>query len=426
MTKPRIKAAPPPADLDEENEVSDFLDYEALTPRLTEIRQKLGLSDDADIEAKAHVWKLNADGEGTDYKVFEGLPEQYDLRKLAQQFGSGRYKLAVYARNETGNMPRYINSVVAWMLTPDEEARYLAKRASAQNPQINQPVQNNNDMAMLVAAMTGGFQKLGELIVAANARPATNPLDEMAKLAGVMRTLMPPAPTPVAAADDFTATMTKFKLFQDVTGGGRSSADQDPSTALMMEGIRAFAPVLQAGVAAQRQTQAPPEMVQSVHVAPPQLPAPQPSPPENDEMIMFKMQLALAVKAAAAARDPVDFAESVYQLIPNDVMLSMALDADWFALLVRANAKVDAHRAWFEAVRNAMMEFAVEDKILIRAADGRLTLFELGGITAEPSADPVPDNAAGTTSPDAEHVIHDPGRKTGNAGDAESDAARRD
>lgn len=269
MTKPRIKAAPPPADLDEENEVSDFLDYEALTPRLTEIRQKLGLSDDADIEAKAHVWKLNADGEGTDYKVFEGLPEQYDLRKLAQQFGSGRYKLAVYARNETGNMPRYINSVVAWMLTPDEEARYLAKRASAQNPQINQPVQNNNDMAMLVAAMTGGFQKLGELIVAANARPATNPLDEMAKLAGVMRTLMPPAPTPVAAADDFTATMTKFKLFQDVTGGGRSSADQDPSTALMMEGIRAFAPVLQAGVAAQRQTQAPPEMVQSVHVAPP-------------------------------------------------------------------------------------------------------------------------------------------------------------
>ncbi len=105
MTKPRIKAAPPPADLDEENEVSDFLDYEALTPRLTEIRQKLGLSDDADIEAKAHVWKLNADGEGTDYKVFEGLPEQYDLRKLAQQFGSGRYKLAVYARNETGNMP---------------------------------------------------------------------------------------------------------------------------------------------------------------------------------------------------------------------------------------------------------------------------------------------------------------------------------
>jgi len=191
MTKPRIKAAPPPDDLDDEREVSDFLDYEALTPRLTEIRQKLGLSDDADIEAKAHVWKLNADGEGTDYKVFEGLPEQYDLRKLAQQFGSGKYKLAVYARNDTGNMPRYINSIVAWMLNPDEEARYLAKRASAQNPQINQPAQNNNDMAMLVAAMTGGFQKLGELIVAANARPATNPLDEMVKLAGVMRTLMP-------------------------------------------------------------------------------------------------------------------------------------------------------------------------------------------------------------------------------------------
>lgn len=423
MTKPRIKAAPPLDDLDDEREVSDFLDYEALTPRLTEIRQKLGLSDDADIEAKAHVWKLNADGEGTDYKVFEGLPEQYDLRKLAQQFGSGKYKLAVYARNETGNMPRYINSIVAWMLNPDEEARYLAKRASAQNPQVHQPAQSNNDMTMLVAAMTGGFQKLGELIVAANARPTTNPLDEMAKLAGVMRTLMPPAPAPVAAADDFTATMTKFKLFQDVTGGGRSSADQDPNTALMMEGIRAFAPVLQAGVAAQRQTQAPPEMVQPVHVAPPQLPAPL---PENDEMIMFRMQLALAVKAAAAARDPVDFAESVYQLIPNDVMLSMALDADWFALLVRANAKVEAHRAWFEAVRNAMMEFAVEDKILVRESDGRLTLFDANGITGEPSADPVPDNAAGTTSPDAEHVIDDSGRKAGNAGDAESDAARRD
>lgn len=143
-------------------------------------------------------------------------------------------------------------------------------------------------------------------------------------------------------------------------------------------------------------------------------------------MIMFRMQLALAVKAAAAARDPVDFAESVYQLIPNDVMLSMALDADWFMLLVRANAKVEAHRAWFEAVRNAMMEFAVEDKILVRAADGRLTLFEVAGITAESPNEAIPDNAAGTTSPDAEHVIHDPGRKAGDTGDAESDAARRD
>jgi len=375
------KPKPDMPEVDENQDMQDYIDFQSLNPALEQIKADLNITGDADVTC--HVSKLNADGNGTEYKVWQGDPDDYNLESLAKKHGSGQYRIMVYMKIASGHKVRQINKVQAWLLSPEDEARLELARHPPEPRQ-------GDSTAALASVMAQGFQQLGELIVKASAKPDVDPLQQMQALAGIMRTMMPAAVPAAPAGPGFMELLNMVKTFNDVAGIGAKSAlpeGADSSTALMMAGMDMFKPVIakameqKAGQAATAQAQ--PQAA---------LPAPDVQTPEqeSEDFMLFKLQLKAANKAAASGADAADFADTIFAILPDPVLQGMAFDPAWFDYLVKAVPDCAAHKAWYEQVRNALVEIAVEDGIFIRAADGALTL------AAEPAQNAA--NNAGTTA----------------------------
>ncbi|MDE2020655.1 MAG: hypothetical protein KGJ13_09995 [Patescibacteria group bacterium] len=362
----------------------DYIDFDTLNPALEQIKADLNITGDADVDC--HVSLLNADGAGNEYKVWQGDPDQYDLEKIAKQHGTGQYRIMVYMKIPSGHKVRKLNKVQGWKLSADDEAALALKK--------NPPPEKSGDGGNAIATMmVQGFQQLGELIVKATQKPEVDPLKQMEALAGIMRTVMPPAVAPVSAQPNFMELLNMVKLFNEATGANAPKLPEgtDSSTALMMAGMDMFKPVI-AKAMEQKVAQAP----AAVAPAQPALPAPeaQAAQPESEDFMLFKLQLKAANKAAANKADPADFADTIFNILPDEVLHGMAFDPAWFSYLVKAVPECEPHKAWYEAVRNALIEIAVEDGVFVRGADGGLTLAPEDGHNA---ANPIPDaaNAAG-------------------------------
>jgi len=362
------KRAPKTAEPADENEdFQDYIDFQSLNPALEQIRADLNITGDADVTC--HVSKLDADGKGTEFKVWTGDPDEYNLEAIAKRFGSGQYRIMVYMKIPSGHKVRQINKVQALMLSPEDEARVIAARAAAANPP--EPKRDDSGINSLAGVMVQGFQQLGELIAKSNAAPQVDPMKQMEVLAGIMRNLMPAA-APAPSGPGFMEMLNMVKTFNDVAGVGKASlpADADSSTTLMMAGMDMFKPVIAKAMEQKAAQPATPAQSQAA------LPAPeaQPVETESEEFMLFKLQLKAANKAAASGADAADFADTIFAILPDAVLQGMAFDPAWFDYLVKAVPDCAAHKAWYEQVRNALVEIAVEDGIFIRAADGALTL----------------------------------------------------
>ena len=361
----RKKPQPDAPIVDENQDFPDYVDFQSLNPALEQIKADLQISGDADITC--HVSKLNADGNGTEYKVWQGDPDDYNLEALAKKHGSGQYRIMVYMKIPSGQKVRQINKVQAWMLSPDDEARLEAARHPPE------PRQADNTAA-LAGVMAQGFQQLGELIVKAVAKPEVDPLQQMQALAGIMRSMMPTTPT-APAAPNFVEMLNMVKLFNDVAGVGKTTLPEgaDSSTALMMAGMDMFKPVI--AKAMEQKAQQGDAAKLPIQANNPALTAPiEPQPGESEEFMFFKMQLKSANKAAVKGTQPDDFADAIYGIIPDEVLQGMAFDPAWFEYLTKAVPECAAHKPWYEAVRNALVEIGVEDGVFVRGADGALTL----------------------------------------------------
>jgi hypothetical protein len=390
-TAKRAPKAAAPAD--ENEDFQDYIDFQSLNPALEQIRADLNITGDADVTC--HVSKLDADGKGTEFKVWTGDPDEYNLEAIAKRFGSGQYRIMVYMKIPSGHKVRQINKVQALMLSPEDEARVIAARAAAANPP--EVKQSDNGINSLAGVMVQGFQQLGELIAKTNAAPQVDPLQQMQALAGIMRTMMPAA-APPPAGPGFMEMLNMVKTFNDVAGVGKASlpADADSSTALMMAGMDMFKPVI---AKAMEQKANAPALAAPVPTSGDQsasrLTEAQPIETDNEEFMLFKLQLKAANKAAAHGADAADFADTIFAILPDAVLQGMAFDPAWFEYLVKAVPDCGAHKAWYEQVRAALVEIGVEDGVFIRGADGALTLPPEPAQNAENPAG-TPADAAGT------------------------------
>ena len=87
---------------------------------------------------------------------------------------------------------------------------------------------------------------------------------------------------------------------------------------------------------------------------------------------LWKLQLKTANRAAERNVLPADFAESVYAMVPDTVLLGMATDPQWFALLCANVPDCAKFEAWYNGVRAKLIELAVEDGILTKDEKGAI------------------------------------------------------
>lgn len=221
----------------------------------------------------------------------------------------------------------------------------------------------------LAEIMAQGFTRLGELIVQRDAAQSRDPLASVEGIVGLVKQLMP-APSAGGVTDTLAQmkTMLEFSRLLNPPREGKvlnDDGDVNPN-ALLMKGLEVFGEAVSmrkgAEVAGVAQPAALPGQVAGAAVAGPGAPE-----PETDEMAFFKLQVRLAVKAAQSGQDAADFADSIYKLVPDEVLQQLALEANWFKVLTDAAPEAANYRGWFERVRQALIEYAREDGILTSA-----------------------------------------------------------
>jgi hypothetical protein len=348
--------------------MADIVDAQGLAPELSKLRAKFEV-DGGELEVSVYVYLCNADGQGNDFRVWESNdPDTYDLKSIARSFGSGRYRLRVYAGASDSTKPCVINRVQGVLLTPAEDAKIAAAKEAIKNPQVA-PVHNGTEMRELMREMMDGFQQTVAKLIPA--QPAVvDPLAQFEKMASVMKSMMPTAPAP--SEPGLEKFLGMMKTFKELTGGEGASA----SEALMMKAADAFMPAIAEGLKAKP----------SPAAAAPGAPGPAQIATELSEeeqmfnlkqqtkLIMFQLQLKAANKAAARGIAADAYAITIYDAFEEDDIQGIALSSNWFDLMCQTVPDCKANEAWFFNVRTALIELAVEDGILLRDAAGALTL----------------------------------------------------
>lgn len=353
------------------------------TESLSVLREALDISDEA--ETSVHVYLFDEESK-IDSKIWDGDADAFNLGNLAKVFGSGKYRVKIYARNADGYKPMRYNRIIAWTLSPEDEAKVQAAKLAAKNPVLPAPgARDNGDMRETVKDMMAGFQASIAQILAANQKPAVDPIAQLTALAGLMKNMMP---APAAAAPDLSTLLGMLKTLKDITGSGEPS-EASATERLMLKAADAFLPAVAQGLTKQPAPAAA-ESTQPVAA----LPAPdaQTEPEtEEDEMkvmerlkiAMFQQQLKAANKAAARGVLPGDYADSMYDNFEEDDLHKLSTEPQWFALLCEVEPGCKAHEAWYAAMRDTVLEYAAEDGVLVRDAAGNLTLPpESGTVTA--------------------------------------------
>lgn len=375
----------------------EIIDRDTLGPALGQIKSRLGIADDA--AAQVYVYRVNADGEGHDFRVWESNdPDSFNLKTIAQKFGSGGYRVAVYMPDAEGVNALRINSTQHILLTPEEESKVMAAKEAAKNPAT--AVHAGGDFQGAVQSMMAGFQStVAQILDAHKAAPAPDPFAMVERLAGVMKAMAPAAPA-VAAVDPMSnikSTLELIALLKGAAGGDGMSASEQ----LLMKAADSFLPAVAAGLSG-KQSNAPAAGAAGAAALPAPVMTEQIDEEENDMKVMaqlkfqaFKMQLKAANKAAARGVPADAYADTIYDAFEDDDIRGLATEAAWFDLMCNAVPECAPHKAWYDSVRAAVIEMAVEDGLLVRDAAGGLTAAPDSGTT---TLDSEPGAALGTST----------------------------
>lgn len=343
----------------------DTFSGETLTPALETMFNEMGIAEGN--EATVHVSKLDADSRGTEANIWRGSPDDYDLERLAKQFGSGSYRVKVYVRIPQGSKVLKANKVFTWMLSPeDEKARLALLKGEAVAPQSGVTLA---DVARIVAEAINGIKQ-----VIPQPSPQPDPLDQMTKLAGVMRMMMPEVPAQAAQPQGNMLGQLKdmAELMQmlrgDDDGGSARGANGND---LMLAAINKFAPLLgsvltQPGAAGMTSasTVAPQAMIPSDVQAQPAPAVQQAQPQEDDDMLKLKMGLAFLIGQCEGGGHPETYAEVVLDSVPPEAIQQLLTTPDPIAYLTQINPKIgtEPYRAWFTTLLNECREMLKEEQ----------------------------------------------------------------
>lgn len=345
--------------------LDDSFSGDSLNPALQALYSELGIEGDMDVTV--HVSMLDASGKGTEAGVWRGTPDEYDLEAIAHKFGSGAYRVKVYVRNPDGTKPCRANRVYAWKLSPDDERR----RLEAAQPKATETM----SPADMVKAMT---EAVVAAVKAAIPQQPTQPqrtrADELAEFKMLAELFRQPA----AQQNNIMDILKQVTAFQEIvkTINPNRVVDKDGEVdygAVIYKALDVFGNA----VATRKAADAAAPMPGHTEVLPANVGADgqinalnhvnQIDPAAEQEeleqaMLLLKMQLKAALVAAKANGDPAAFADSVFEMLPDEAIALLRDDSEWLKKLGEVNADVLQYADWFQKVRDEILRLEADDE----------------------------------------------------------------
>jgi len=194
------------------------------------------------------------------------------------------------------------------------------------------------------------------------AKPEVNPMGQIKDMVEVLAPLLNrPAPVvaPAPGIGDQIGTLSSIlALAKQLAPQPALPEGADTSTLLLSKGLDFVERTMAQAQAART--------VQPAQLAPadPAPPAIQLTPEQEEEIVLFRIAMRRACKAAADNQAPKDFATDNYEDIPESVLMGICNDPQWWNKLIDAYPDATPHKTWFEAVRVEFIAFAREDGLL--------------------------------------------------------------
>lgn len=307
--------------------------------------------------------------------LFRCLPSEWldsGLVRLQSDYGKGTYRL--HMQDDSGQM--VLNKGIPVEALPRKTDAPVASAASA-------AVVSTDPAMLMLGELTRSVSALVDAMRVQNS-PSSG-LQQLKEMAGVMKLMMPSQITqgdPVERA--FSMLRTVMDITKSMTPAVARDADgnTDVGGLAMVKGLNLLEQMFtraiagNAGGAAEVLPEANPKAI---------------TLQTNDgaviltdeqaaDMEMLRIQLRLANAKAKAGASAVEYAESVYELVPDEVLTTLATDTQWFEKLCVAEPKCRPFKEWYETLRARVVAMAVEDGIL--TADGQPVTVEVTKTTA--------------------------------------------
>lgn len=345
---------------------------ESLNPALETLYAEMGILDGG--EANVYVTMLDADGKGDEANIWRGTPDDYDLERLAKQFGSGKYRVKIYVRNPTGQRVLKANKVFTWKLTPEEEERRKHPQAAPQ------PAFNPNELSRMIAE---SIKAALPPPVPVAPIPVVDPLTQFKQFAEIMQMMQPPRQE-VAPAQNTLSSLRDMAELMDMLRGGNDSAPAVGSATgndLMLKLIDKFGPLFMNVLAAQQGQAAPtdqPQIAAPMQPATPYPTIPQPAQEStavpaqpqatqeevNDVNIRLKMGMNFLTQMCDSGGDPALYAEVVLDNVPEETvkaLLASPLPLDMLGN-IDARIKNEPYATWFTGLLAACKEALTDEE----------------------------------------------------------------
>lgn len=301
------------------------------------------------VDAKVNVYQLDKNKN----KAFVGafLPSEFSLEAIQTNFGPGDYE--VHVRKDGRLATRKILRI----------AQPVSNSMPVVIPQNNQP---QNDK--IIETMQNGFKEMAAMFSNAlgqfaQNQPKPKTTMEMLQEMTMMRELMGVNNQP--QVDSMKVLETAMALAEKITPRtGEPGAGE-----IIMETVKNLGPVF--GKVLENQSQNRPQippmalpMTQPVispaaHVAPVNTPQQN----EGDEMnVMKRYYLNMLVAQAQNDNDTLTYANMLLDVVGEEKALEFINSPNWFEKLTAEDARVAEYRAWFERMRDDVLELTKPDE----------------------------------------------------------------
>jgi len=367
-TQPETPPTPEPLDL------TGLETGEMLNPALEAIYAEMGVDERGKI--KLYITKLVEDT-GKEARVWEGPPSDYDLMAVARRFGSGDYRVKLYVPHESGRIVLGGNQLFTILLDPSEDAKIAALRNGTPVPalQAQQSQLTPESLALAIAAAIKGAMPV-----------PVDPFAQMEKLAGMLKTIMPPQPV-APTGGSFMETLNAAKSLMELTKGFAPPVDAEGRTdvkgAAMLRGVNLLADMFQKSLEQGKPN--PNAAPAQPALAAPSLPGeqgnaaaqgPELTDEQQEELDMMRLQIKMVNREAKANGDPVQLAEKYYDDLPDAVFDLIVLEPKWFDVLCHNVPDCAQYKEWYEKMRAAIIAKGLKDGDLKSNADGSLSFVE--------------------------------------------------
>lgn len=298
------------------------------------------------------------------------------LEYIRSRHGAGLYRVVGIASGRRGVAFNRIIEIAEDLGPPQSKP--------SQDPAQNPAALLESFSRMMAESSARTEALISRLTERQQSQPQSDPAESFMKMAalfqGMIASLVPVFQgKPAGGGDDLLGQLEKLAKIKELLGGGDGGGGAEANFYdVVKTGLQSFGPALAA--LAVRNAQMPTQETPAL-AAPPQTvipaaapnsnanynkPAPgrSPTPQTDPAMANFKRQVDTLVQNAKMNVDPLQLAETIVDLTPDDKIdaLGDMLDApDMIEQMAKLNSEVNNYRPFFESLRKALLDLLEDD-----------------------------------------------------------------